>query len=126
MTCPWFKAGMCTSPLLGEPSRDVVDYSTCLGDESVYKGCRFYTESSPRRRERVGPMGKPLLLVHSLSTKPKSGCEFFFVEEHESGSYLAGCEVLGRYLTRYDVKLCEKHWIDCPYRKIGLRIKRTT
>lgn len=96
----------------------------------MYKKCPFYRERAEVKRgkegvrRRSGKYGRPLLLVHSLQKKrPKSGCEFFVVEEDESGAYLAACDVLGRYLTRYEVPLCENHWRECPYRKIGVTIK---
>ncbi len=127
MPCPWYKDGYCTSPALERPSQDPVIPSVCLGDEPVYRLCKFYREPTTLGRlpGRVYPskFGKPLLLIHSLKEEPKSGCEFFVVEKHESGAYLAGCEVLGRYLTRYEVPLCEKSWQDCPYRKIGLALR---
>ncbi len=130
MPCPWYRDGYCHSPALGEPSSDPVINAVCLGSEAVYKKCPFYRERAEVKRgeegvrRRSGKYGRPLLLVHSLQKKrPKSGCEFFVVEEDESGAYLAACDVLGRYLTRYEVPLCENHWRECPYRKIGVTIK---
>ena len=73
-------------------------------------------------REFSGRYGKPLLLIHSISYLPKSSCEYFVVERHESGTFLAACHVLNRYLTRYEAKLCETHWKECPYRKVGMRL----
>jgi uncharacterized RmlC-like cupin family protein len=99
----------------------------CLGDETVYKACKYYREptslSLTQGKLYQSRFGRPLLLIHSLTIKPNSPCEFFVVEKHESGVYLAGCEVLGRYLTRYEVPLCEKHWDECPYRRVGLLLK---
>ena len=126
MPCPWYRGGVCTSPLLESPSPDPVIPSICLSDDS-YVRCRYYVE--PRGREVrgfSGRFGKPLLLIHSISRLPRSNCEFFIVEKHESGAYLAACEVLRRYLTRYEVRLCEEYWRDCPYRRIGRRLSLGT
>ena len=128
MPCPWYRDGYCHSPALGEPSSDPVINAVCLGSEAVYKKCPFYRERAEVRREegvrrRSGKYGRPLLLIHSLKKCPKSDCEFFVVEEDESGAYLAACNVLRRYLTRYEVPLCENHWKDCPYRRIGITIE---
>ncbi len=127
MPCPWYRDGYCHSPALEEPSEDPVINAVCLGSEEVYKKCRLYREKGGGLKEAVtrrsGRFGKPLLLIHSLKSKPDSGCEFFVIEEDESGAYLAACKVLNRYLTRYEVPLCEKYWKDCPYRKIGLTIE---
>lgn len=67
--------------------------------------------------------GKALLMIHALSEKPESGCEFFESEDHE-GYFLAGCTVLKRYLTKFEVMDCEKYWINCPYRKIEMSLTR--
>ena len=124
MPCPWFKDGFCTSPALERPSTDPVIPQKCLGDETVYRACKYYREptsiSLKAAQPYISKFGKPLLLIHSLSKKPSSGCKFFIVEKHESGAYLAACDVLGRYLTRYEVPLCERHWENCPYRRVGL------
>ncbi len=126
MPCPWYKDGFCHSPALEAPSEDPVVNAICLGSEAVYKKCRLYREpGAPTQqvRQRSGRFGKPLMLIHPLNRQPSSQCEFFVVEVDESGSYLGACKVLGRYLTRYEVPLCEKYWQDCPYRKIGLIIE---
>jgi len=123
LPCPWYKDGLCTSPALDEPSKDPVIPSICLSNREVYSKCRYYREVSGREpREFSGKYGKPLLLIHSISRIPRSMCEYFVVEKHESGTYLAACHVLDRYLTRYEVHLCENHWKDCPYRKIGIKL----
>ncbi len=125
MPCPWYKDGYCTSPALEHPSKDPVIQDKCLGDELLYKTCKYYREPAARKAggSLIAKFGRPLLLIHSISVKPSSGCEFFKVEKHETGSYLAACEVLGRYLTRYEVSLCEKKWVECPYRKVGQVLK---
>ena len=120
MPCPWYKDGVCTSPALESPSPDPVIPAICLGDEEVYGKCRYFRKVS-KQAAPTYKASKPLLLIHSLSKEPRSGCEFFTVERHESGSFLSVCRVLGRYLTRYEVKLCERYWRDCPFRKLGVR-----
>ncbi len=118
MPCPWYKNGMCTSPVFREPTPDPVVHTVCLGSESVYRGCRYFRE----RESDLSRFGKPLLLIHSLEGEMKSDCEFYVLGKHETGSYLAACEILGRLLTRYEVRLCVNYWRNCPYRKIGLRL----
>ncbi len=126
MPCPWFKDGFCTSPALERPSTDPVISTKCTGDEVIYRACKYFREPSTSLtagRTYPSKYGKPLLLIHSLTRKPSSNCEFFIIEKHESGAYLAACDVLGRYLTRYEVPLCEKHWDNCPYRRVGLTLE---
>ncbi len=121
--CPWYKNGMCTSPLLDTPSADPVIPQRCLSDAS-YKDCKYFKDLS---ESNISPnYGKPLLLIHSLSTQPRCSCEYFIYTQHESGTYVAACKVLRRYLTRYEVKLCEKKWRECPFRKIGLKLQQGT
>lgn len=122
MPCPWYREGVCTSPMLDSPSNEPVIPARCLGDENIYRTCRYYKEPGDTIKPyRPGFFGKPLLLIHSISRVPRSECDFFVVEKHESGCYLAACKVLGRYLTRYEVALCESHWDSCPYRRVGHR-----
>lgn len=125
MSCPWYKDGMCTSPKLEHPSSDPVSLVLCLGGHNEYAGCRYFSE---KRIPRAGPtmssvakFGKSLFMIHALSEIPESNCEFFEVENHES-HYLAGCVILGRYLTKFEVMECEKGWSACPYRKIELAL----
>ncbi len=62
---------------------------------------------------------RPLYVkIHALYQKPRSGCEYFEVEEEE-GYYLARCRILDRYLTRDQALKCEKYWQTCPYRRFG-------
>jgi hypothetical protein len=129
MPCHWFKNGMCTSPLLETPSSDPVLIARCLGSSEVYGRCRYYTEPKGESLEMkraigVRKLGKPLLLIHSISEPLKSKCDFYSLIRHESGSYLASCSVLGRYLTRYEASLCVKGWEDCPFRKMGIKLKK--
>ncbi|MEB3816421.1 MAG: hypothetical protein LRS46_00550 [Desulfurococcales archaeon] len=57
--------------------------------------------------------------IFLLGRKPSSQCEYFKVEKTSEGRYAAYCEVLGRYLTVYQVEKCEKYWRTCPYRRFG-------
>ncbi|MEB2793624.1 MAG: hypothetical protein G5Z42_05710 [Caldisphaeraceae archaeon] len=58
--------------------------------------------------------------IYSLSYKPKSGCEFFEAIER-NGSYFAKCKILDSFITRSKVSKCENLWMDCPYRRLGLK-----
>lgn len=120
--CPWYRNGLCTSPLLESPSADPVIPQKCLSEVS-YRDCKYYKETGKEEVTTLG-FGKPLLLIHSLSKKPQCNCEFLVIIQHESGAYIAGCKVLCRYLTRYEVKLCEKKWQECPFRKVGIKLSQ--
>lgn len=123
--CPWFRDGACTSPALGGgPDNSVINVSVCLGGPEQYTRCKFYVAPPKDSSASLKRYGKPLMLINSLPKEPRSGCEFFRVIRHDSGVFLASCEVLGRYLTRYEVSLCEKYWRDCPFRRQKLRITR--
>jgi len=124
MPCPWFKDGLCTSPLLEEPSKDPVIPSICSSIKEVYSKCRYYVEPATKEpKEFSGKYGRPVLLIHSLTKPLRSNCEFFIIEKYEENVYIAACRVLNRYLTRYEVDTCIKHWKECPYRKLGLRLR---
>jgi hypothetical protein len=58
--------------------------------------------------------------IFVLERKPSSDCEFFKVEKTQEGLYVAYCEVLGRYLTKFQVEKCERAWKTCPYRRFGV------
>ncbi len=74
-------------------------------------------ESFERRSRRRGR--RPLYIkIHALYQRPKSGCEYFVVEEGE-GYYLAYCKVLERYLTSDQALKCERLWQSCPFRRFG-------
>ncbi|MFN3267731.1 MAG: hypothetical protein ACK416_00560 [Zestosphaera sp.] len=126
MVCPWYKEGMCTSPRLDQPSSDPVSLA-CTGGAEQYRGCRYFVEKKevfqPVSAAATVRFGKALLMIHALNEKPESGCEFFESEDH-GGYFLAGCRVLRRYLTKFEVMDCEKHWINCPYRRVEMSITR--
>ncbi|PUA32224.1 MAG: hypothetical protein B7O98_06020 [Zestosphaera tikiterensis] len=118
MPCPWYREGLCTSPKLESPSSDPVLPHICLGAEEAYIKCRYYSSGERIKPKPAVPMfGKPLTLLHAIKQKPSSDCEYFVVE-YVGEHYLAGCKVLRRYLTTYEVDLCSKYWRECPYRKI--------
>lgn len=125
MSCPWHKEGMCTSPKLEHPSSDPVSLLVCMGGANEYTKCRYFSEKkiikATPATSSVIKFGKALLMIHALSEAPKSECEFFEAENHE-GYYLAGCTILGRYLTKFESLECERHWSMCPYRKIELAL----
>lgn len=112
---------MCTSPLLDSPSVDVTLLSRCLSNVE-YSTCKFYKEVDQVKTSyevASREYGKPILLIHALSKPIRSECKFYKLMSHESGSYLAACEVLRRYLNIYEVNLCASHWNDCPFRRLG-------
>lgn len=126
MVCPWYRDGLCTSPKLEQPSSDPVTMM-CVGGPKQYRECRYFMEraESPHAASvaATAKFGKALLMIHALNDRPKSECVFFEPEDHE-GYFLAGCAVLRRYLTKFEVPECEKHWVGCPYRKIEMSLSR--
>ncbi len=129
MPCPWYREGLCTSPKLENPSSDPVMPHRCLGAEEVYSKCRYYSTEEKVKLKPVTPtsaisiFGKPLALLHAIRQKPSSECEYFEVKD-TGEHYLAGCKVLRRYLTIYEVDLCNKYWRECPYRRIEKSVMR--
>lgn len=124
--CPWYKDGYCTSPQLDYPSSDVVNKVYCLGGSELYTRCRFYREPQPIKEGGYDEFGKPFLMVHGLDKAPEAMCEFIKVFKHEQGKYLAGCSVLKRFLGIHEVNLCGSFWKQCPYRKLGLKLRTPT
>ncbi len=119
MPCMWYKSGLCTSPALDKPSSDVTLPSRCLGQG--YTTCKFFrdVDTSIIPEAKSGrEYGRPILMIHGLNKPMKSDCKYFRLLNHESGSYLAACEVLKRYLNIYEVPLCINYWNDCPFRKL--------
>ena len=115
--CPWFKDGKCCSPLLASPTASPVSLLKCL--TSSHTGCEFYVppEGGRESAEDRSRYGSYLIVIHGLKEKPKCDCPFFKVFKDEKGVWLAACDVLGRYLTRYEVPKCVKYWRDCPFRR---------
>ena len=120
MPCPWYRGGLCTSPLLDKPTTDVTLLSRCLSNVE-YSTCRFFKElnQSVSTREEGKEYGRPILIIHGLTKPLRSECKFFKLFTHESGNYLAACDILRRYLNLYEVDLCIKYWSECPFRKCG-------
>lgn len=120
MPCIWYKGGLCTSPALDKPTADVTLPSRCLSQG--YTTCRFFKDisTSPTTSDARSSReyGRPILMIHGLNKPMKSDCKYFKLLNHESGSYLAACEVLKRYLNMYEVSLCVDYWNDCPFRKL--------
>jgi len=130
MPCPWYRNGLCTSPRLRRPTASVTNPSRCLGGESEYKSCRLYTEpanaSSSASKSIASPRPalieqlKPYNLIHLVERKPQAGCPYMKIHNY-SGGYLAECLVLGRLLTRSEVKLCEQGWSSCPFYRYAVQ-----
>ncbi|MGC9071365.1 MAG: hypothetical protein ACP5HK_01510 [Acidilobus sp.] len=58
--------------------------------------------------------------IYQLTYRPSSGCEFFEVYE-VGGAYVAYCKVLESYIVRSKVGRCEKQYMTCPFRRVGLK-----
>jgi hypothetical protein len=122
MPCPFFKNGLCTSPLLGEPRADVYRPGVCDGDKSMYSKCPYYTEKGLETLQTftmddVVRKLKPDPLLHYMRKRPVSSCKYMKVYEI-SGHYVAYCQLLGRLLTRYEAELCVTMPEGCPIRKL--------
>ncbi len=62
--------------------------------------------------------------IYQVSYRPSSGCEFF--ETYEvGGAYVAYCRVLESYIVRSKVSKCEKQYMTCPFRRIGLKLRES-
>jgi len=126
LPCPYYKQGLCTSPLVGEPRADVCQPGVCDGDSTRYSRCPYYVKTQDGlevfTRERGEPFlrEKPLPILHYIKKPVKSQCPFFKTIERE-GYYLAYCEVLGRLLTRYEVDLCSSYSDTCPLRRMAVK-----
>jgi len=120
MTCPFYKQGLCTSPLLGEPRSDVYRPGVCDGDAAKYTRCPYYSTAGKEGleyfSEKTSTSEKPVPLLHYLRKIPSSSCQFFNVKEYNR-NYIASCGVLMRLLTRFEVELCEVHPETCPLRR---------
>ncbi len=128
MPCPYYRAGMCTSPKLEQPSDDVVAATRCLGNSpESYMACSLYVAiEHPKGLEivvgkggvRVGTVSKQKIYapIHLLREQLQCECIYFSLApiEGEKG-YVARCSLLRRYLTKYEARLCARHWRDCPY-----------
>ncbi len=94
--------------------------SRCLSP-SEFISCKFFRESQAGVgviHEQIGrEYGRPIVMIHGLRKPERSECKFFKLISHESGNYLAACDVLRRYLNMYEVRLCSQLWVDCSYRK---------
>lgn len=122
--CPWYRYSdkSCTSPSLETPTTDVVNKITCLGGREVYSRCRYYREDRKVKEGGYEEFGRPFLMVHGLDKPPETSCDFARIFKLEQGRYVAGCAILKRFLGVHEVGLCESHWEQCPYRKLGLRL----
>lgn len=129
MPCPYYRAGACNSPKLGEPSDSVVAAQRCGGPPEVYRGCSLYVEAvgvdKPSGYSNNGKGGVRVITrnsiasriyapIHMLKEPVASECPHYRVES-VSGGYVASCSVLRRPLTKYEARLCSLYWRDCPY-----------
>ncbi len=123
MPCPWYRMGYCTSPRLRAPTAAVVSAERCASDAD-YRSCEYYVEEEGERGRRgleghlrpaVAQQLRPYPPIHVVSHRPRSGCPHMKVYDY-GGGYLAYCNVLGRLLTKSEVRTCEDYWSTCPLR----------
>lgn len=123
MPCPYYRNGVCMSPLHLEPRPDLVREEVCEGPEEVYTRCRYFVKPGERGLEAFQPSAgleeKPYPLLHLLERKVESTCPEYTLRRYE-GSYVAYCRVLDRLLTKYEVENCEKYPDTCPLRKYAV------
>lgn len=128
MTCPFYKNGVCTSPLLGGmPSHEVVREDVCSGDATVYTQCKYFVRPEGKGLEAFQPSAefseRPYPLLHYLERRVESSCPEYKLMRHEN-VYVAYCRVLDRLLTKYEVENCEKHPETCPLRNYSVATAR--
>lgn len=119
MPCPWYQYGLCTSPKLSEPTDVVVAADRC-NSEDIYVNCVYYIGETPKgsakkssstRKNKV----KLYLPIHAIPPQVECLCPECEISTSENGVKIAYCKILDRYLTRYEVYICSKHWKECPY-----------
>ncbi|MGC9114700.1 MAG: hypothetical protein ACP5HH_01655 [Fervidicoccaceae archaeon] len=117
MPCPFYRGGRCVSPILGSLStEDLYERGKCDGDG--YKSCKYYREAISISGDGILLDKKPDPLLNVLEKPPKEVCPLMRVAKAERG-YVAYCSVLDRFLTRYEVSLCEQGYHRCPLKKIA-------
>jgi len=129
LPCPYYRAGACNSPKLGEPSDSVVSAQRCGGPPEFYRGCSLYIEivgidkpAGHINNERGGVRvitrssiaSRIYAPIHILKEPVFSECPHYKIET-VSGGYVALCNTLRRPLTKYETRLCSLYWRDCPY-----------
>lgn len=120
MPCPWYQYGMCTSPRLSEPTDTVVTVDRCNSD-FVYVNCAYYVgelqKATTRRVSTKKDKTKIYTPIHALPPHLECQCPECVVTD-DNGIKVAYCRILDRYLTRYEVYICSRHWKECPYRHL--------
>jgi len=136
VTCPYYKQGLCFSPLLlateGKPVDWPVSKERCLGK---YIACNFYDKAN-EKQSQTSPIATTTTATEATTTatttshtdawygvnflvkKPESNCEKFRVKEESQGEvkyYVATCIVLRRLLTTSEVENCVKYFSTCPF-----------
>ncbi len=135
MPCPYYKYGMCNSPKLDQPTDEFVNPVRCNGGPEIYVTCAMYIPPEESRSlntlekndqgtsKNTGNITEPrdnrgiYPLINSLPMPIHSECQYYRLEKRSSGIIVARCEILKRYLTKYEAKLCEHYWRDCPFRQ---------
>lgn len=116
MPCPFFKNGRCRSPVLGSMSTEEL-YERGKCDGEGYKSCKYYKEGMSASGDAAFLDKRPDPLLNLLEKAPKESCPFIKIYRAERG-YAAYCSTLDRFLTRYEVPLCEQAYERCPFKKI--------
>jgi hypothetical protein len=138
MPCPYYRAGACHSPKLGEPSDSVVAAHRCGGAPEIYRACSLYVEAVTNIDKSIdkssnavnnGRGGFRVITKNSIASRVygpihiirehlQSECPQYRIEA-VGGGYVAICNVLKRPLTKYEARLCTLYWRDCPYVNIA-------
>lgn len=126
MPCPWYQYGVCTSPKLPEPTDSVVTVDRC-SSEDVYMNCAYYVATIEFQKTSKKTLIKKdrdkiriYIPIHALPSHLDCQCIACKTNVTESGIRIAYCNILDRYLTKYEVYLCNKYWKECPYRSLGI------
>jgi len=119
--CPYFKNGVCVSPILGKPTDYVTNKARCLGN---YTTCNYYPMNNNTSSDNKGLMKfvekeiekevNYYPAVNLLDSPIESGCEFFYLVRTSKG-LVARCVIQNRIITKSQALLCSKYHNTCPF-----------
>lgn len=112
-SCPYYKQGLCHSPLLPKPEDYVTDASKCIGN---FYTCRYYPKDdlNPEQGDSTEKVDVNIYpIVNVLEDTIESGCPNFKLSRTSKG-VVAICSIMGRVMTRSQAKLCSERWASCP------------
>ncbi|MGC9105687.1 MAG: hypothetical protein ACP5HQ_04600 [Thermoprotei archaeon] len=121
-SCPYYRSGFCTSPILDTPSDYVTDPSRCLGN---FATCRYYPGGEKGTSGNGGLANfmdseeadreiSYYSAINVLDSPIDSGCKHFHVLRTSKG-LVAKCDVQNRILTKSQALLCVKYYNSCPF-----------